>query len=431
MRAPLARLAVAGVLAGALQACGGASSSGTDGAADAPRDLRMDLGGQDVAVDVPAAVDQRADLAADVPNVVDAPVDTGALDVRADTGGPVDSGSCVTQTIVLGRGGTTSSCSFKVSSSIAHDRVNLSIGGRLCQQGSNNCTSRGGWFWFGDDVALCDATCIAWENSGANLVLEVGCASESCFVACSQLGGACGDGVHGCCAGWRCSGAACAACARGGQTCATTAECCSGTCTNGACVDGIGGTCVSQAGCSKGECRDGRCQCAADQILCNSGCVSYLDPNNCRGCGNVCATGTGRVCTANGCVCDPQSALPDECNGTCVNRSNDRTHCGLCFNTCPKLEQVCNNGVCGCPGGQTDCNGSCVDTRTSQVHCGLCNRSCPPSTEVCSAGTCACAPGFTRCPSGSCVNLQTDRFNCSACGTACNGNKTCNSGSCS
>jgi hypothetical protein len=229
----------------------------------------------------------------------------------------------------------------------------------------------------------------------------------------------------------RCSGGACAACARGGQTCATTAECCSGTCTNGACVDGIGGTCVSQAGCSKGECRDGRCQCTVDQILCNSGCVSYLDPNNCRGCGNVCATGTGRVCTANGCVCDPQSALPDECNGTCVNKSNDRTNCGLCFNTCPKLEQVCNNGVCGCPGGQTDCNGGCVDTRTSQVHCGMCNRSCPPSTEVCNAGTCACAPGFTRCPSGSCVNLQTDRFNCSACGTACNGNKTCTNGSCS
>ena len=198
----------------------------------------------------------------------------------------------------------------------------------------------------------------------------MGCASESCFVACRQGGGLCGDGVNSCCAGWRCTGGTCAACAHGGQSCTTTAECCSGTCQNGACVGGLGGVCVSQAGCSQGECRDGRCQCAVDQILCNSGCVSYTDPNNCRGCGNVCATGTGRVCTVNGCVCDPQSAFPDECNGACVNKSNDRTNCGFCFKTCPKLDQVCNNGVCGCPGGLTDCNGSCVDTRTSQSHCG-------------------------------------------------------------
>jgi hypothetical protein len=318
-----------------------------------------------------------------------------------------------------------------VSASIPRDRVNLSIGGRLCQQGSNNCTSRGGWFWFGDDVALCDATCIAWENSGANLILEVGCPSESCFVACHQGGGTCGDGINSCCAGWRCTSGTCATCGRGGQTCATTADCCTGgTCQGGTCVNDLGGTCVSQAGCSRGECRDGFCQCAVDQILCNSGCVSYTDPNNCRGCGNVCPTGTGRVCTVNGCVCDPQSALPDECNGVCVNKSNDRTNCGLCFNTCPKLEQVCNAGVCGCPAGQTDCNGSCVDTRTNQSHCGMCNRGCPINTEVCSAGACACAAGFTRCPTGNCVNLLTDKFNCSMCGSACPGNRTCNNGSC-
>ena len=50
-----------------------------------------------------------------------------------------------------------------------------------------------GWFWFGDEVALCDATCLAWEASRANLILEIGCPSESCFVACHQAGGPCGD----------------------------------------------------------------------------------------------------------------------------------------------------------------------------------------------------------------------------------------------
>jgi len=429
MRARLVGLAVAGVLAGWLHGCGGTSSR-TDGAVDA-LDTRAETGGPpdvpasdkpsggDAALDLPSGADQRVDQAAD--GVADAPSDTG----------PVDSGgSCTTQTIVLARGGTTSACSFKVSSSIPRDRVNLAFGGRLCQQGSNNCTSRGGWFWFGDEVALCDATCLAWEASGANLILEVGCASESCFVPCRQAGGSCGDGVNFCCAGWRCTGGTCADCTRGGQSCTTTTDCCSGTCKNGSCVDGLGGTCVSQAGCSQGECRDGRCQCAVDQILCNSGCVSYTDPNNCRGCGNVCATGTGRVCTAaNGCVCDPQSALPDECNGTCVNKSNDRTNCGFCFMNCPRLDQVCVNGACGCPVGLTDCNGSCYDTTSSQNHCGMCNRGCAPSTEVCSAGSCVCAPGLTRC-AGACVNLQTSKLNCSACGVACPGNKTCSNGAC-
>jgi hypothetical protein len=428
-----ARWAIVGIclLAPPLPGCGGAAPGATVDARDAAdrHDSNVADAPDDAGDDRPTGVDAPADVPADAPSGTDQRVDVAA-DAPADTG-PIDSGTCTTQTMVLARAGTTSSCSFKVSASIAHDRVNLSIGGRLCQQGSNNCTARGGWFWFGDEVALCDDTCVAWEASGANLVLEVGCPSESCFVACSQqVGAACGDGVHSCCAGLRCTGGSCAACVHGGKSCATTAECCSGACTNGVCVDGIGGVCDSQAGCSKGECREGRCQCAVDQILCNSGCVSYLDPSNCRGCGNVCATGTGRVCTANGCVCDPQSAFPDECNGTCVNKSNDRTNCGLCFNTCPKLEQVCTNGVCGCPSGQTDCNGSCTDTRTSQTHCGMCNRSCPPSTEMCSAGSCVCAPGFTRCPSGACVNLQTDKFNCGTCGNACPGNKTCNAGSC-
>jgi hypothetical protein len=435
MSVRLGPLAIVGVLAGLFSGCGGSGSPGTDGAADALKADADAAGAPDgPGDDRPASSDAPVDGPADVP------VDSGSADHRVDQGGgdapsdatPIDSGgSCTTQTVILGRGGTTSACSFKVSSTIPRDRVNLGIGGRLCQQGSNNCTSRGGWFWFGDDVALCDATCIAWEESGANLILEVGCPSESCFVPCRQEGGPCGDGINSCCAGWRCTAGTCATCVRGGQACTTTGECCSGsTCQNGMCVGGLGGTCVSQAGCSQGQCRDGRCQCAGDQILCNSGCVSYLDPNNCRGCGNVCATGTGRVCTANGCVCDPQSAFPDECNGVCVNKSNDRTNCGACFLNCPKLEQVCNDGVCGCPGGMTECNGTCVDTRNNQSHCGMCNRGCPVNAEVCSASACACAPGFTRCPAGNCVNLQTDKFNCSACGMSCPGNRTCNNGAC-
>jgi len=430
MHARLARLALTGVL---LHGCNSAAP-GSDGgvarpevepAADGPGDA------PGPGPDGTAPADQAV-AAPEAPAGADAPVAdraAGGADAAVDVMAPLDSApSCTTQRIILGRGGTTSSCSFPVSGAIPRDRVNLVYGGhRLCQQGSNNCTPWGGWFWFGDEVALCDATCLSWEDSGANLVLEAGCPSESCFVPCHQQGGACGDGVNSCCVGWRCSAGACAACARGGDACTSSAECCAGTCQNGACIGGLGSACSSPAGCSQGECREGRCQCATDQILCNSGCVSFTDPGNCRGCGNVCAA--GRVCTADGCVCDPRSASPDECNGACVNKATDRTNCGFCFFTCPRLDQVCAAGRCGCPPGLTDCNGSCFDTATSQNHCGMCNRGCPAGVEVCTGGNCVCAPGLTRC-SGACVNLQTSKLNCGACGTACPGNKTCTGGAC-
>jgi hypothetical protein len=450
MRLRLAGLVMAGVLAGSA-GCNSASSR-TDAAI-----LTQDVGGRadderdalarewtsivDVAVEAPADTSERdapaadgpssVDLAGDQPAGADRPAadqasssaDGGAADATADS-----AAGCATQMIVLARAGTTSSCSFKVPSSIPRDRVNLSYAGRrLCQQGSNNCTSRGGWFWFGDEVALCDATCLSWEDTGANLVLEAGCPSESCFVACRQEGGPCGDGVNSCCVGWRCSAGSCVACTRGGQACTATAECCAGTCQNGTCVGPLGSACVSQTGCAQGECRDGRCQCTVDQISCNTGCVSYTDPNNCRGCGNVCPA--GRVCTVDGCVCDPKNGLPDDCNGQCVNRSNDRNNCGFCSFVCPRLDQVCAAGKCGCPTGQTDCNGSCVDTTTSPSHCGMCNHACVPGAEACSGGTCVCAPGMTRC-SGTCVNLLTSKLNCGTCGNACPGNKTCTNGSC-
>src|SRR6476469_3106170 len=115
MRARLADLAVA--------------RADTGGASDAPGSDAPS--GGDVALDVPSGIDVRADQAADA---VDAPVDATA---------PIDSGAtCTTQTVVLGRGGTTSSCSFTISTSIPRDQVNLNLGGgRLCRQGSNNCTS--------------------------------------------------------------------------------------------------------------------------------------------------------------------------------------------------------------------------------------------------------------------------------------------------
>src|SRR5436190_23636615 len=128
MRRRLAPLSVASVLAGVLHGCGGASPgkdgavnvgdarAETRGAADVAGDDRPSSG--DVPQEAPSSLDQRADQE----------VDRG--DALIDTG-PVEAASiCTTQTVILGRGGTTSSCSFKVSSSIPRDRVNLTFGGR-------------------------------------------------------------------------------------------------------------------------------------------------------------------------------------------------------------------------------------------------------------------------------------------------------------
>ena len=125
MRARLFGLAVAGALLAPLHGCGGGSAAhdGATDARDTAGDRKPDAAGDDrpSSVDAPTdvSIDQQVDQAADRPSTSDA-----APDLPADTGGPVDSGTgCVTQLILLARGGTTSACSFKVSSSIPHDRV--------------------------------------------------------------------------------------------------------------------------------------------------------------------------------------------------------------------------------------------------------------------------------------------------------------------
>ena len=418
------------LLVTATPGCGDDASA--DGVAGHSNDAGLDARADGAKADAPP--DTSADTAppqdaSDATNP-DAPADQLVTDGMND--GPVgDQGtpeaSCQTDLILLALPGTTSACSFPVPASVDHDLVNVLMGGRLCEQGSHNCNPMGGWFWIGDEVALCDDTCLAWENSGAKLYLEVGCASESCYVPCSDLGGVCGNGINYCCVGTQCENGTCSTCTKGGEICGATSDCCSGSCEGGVCVGGLGGACISNAGCSMGTCQNNVCKCAPGEISCNAGCVSYTDPMNCRGCGNVCQP--DRICTVDGCVCDPLTGFPDECAGVCVNKSNDRTNCGACSYVCPKLEQVCIDSLCGCPSGMTECNGNCVDTNTSQSHCGGCNQGCSIGNEVCSGGTCECALGYTFC-TDHCVNLLTDKYNCATCGHACVGNKTCNNGTC-
>ena len=130
MRARFAHLVVAGVLTASVHGCNSASSS-SDGAVDGLRrdaeaGVERDGPGQDrlhagdLFLDAPTGADQL---------VVDQA--GGGVDAVLDVAAPIDSApTCATQTVVLGRPGTTSSCSFKVSSAIPRDRVNVLFGGR-------------------------------------------------------------------------------------------------------------------------------------------------------------------------------------------------------------------------------------------------------------------------------------------------------------
>jgi hypothetical protein len=79
-------------------------------------------------------------------------------------------------------------CSFAIPPELADGDINLvlEVGGSrqtLCWLASSQgCDQGGGWWYSGDEVALCDTTCTAVvETEGARLFLWAGCPNETCF----------------------------------------------------------------------------------------------------------------------------------------------------------------------------------------------------------------------------------------------------------
>jgi hypothetical protein len=64
----------------------------------------------------------------------------------------------------------------------------------------------------------------------------------------------------------------------------------------------------------------------------------------------------------------------------------DEANCGMCDNACP-TDQVCTEGECVCPEGQSLCDGACIDTLTDNANCGECGTTCGLG-EGCSMGEC-------------------------------------------
>ncbi len=109
-----------------------------------------------------------------------------------------------------------------------------------------------------------------------------------------------------------------------------------------------------------------------------------------------------------------------DCNGVCVNESNDPSHCGSCSKVCPGPDAgmgiaICSSSTCalGCEsdaGTSLLCGSQCVNP-VNINHCGTCSNVCPPPTAN---GTANCVAGSTG---PSCTFACTNGYH--PCGATC------------
>ena len=159
-------------------------------------------------------------------------------------------------------------------------------------------------------------------------------------------------------------------------------------------------------------------QCPPGLVDCNGTCVNLSNDNqNCGSCGFVCSSGTW--CINGSCSINCGVGLTN-CGGSCKNLLNDAQNCGGCGVICPP-GYICSSGACvlACPPGLANCGGSCVLLNLDVNNCGSCGNVCPPGTW-CINGICTvnCNAGLTDC-SGTCINTMSDVTNCGACGVVC------------
>jgi len=190
------------------------------------------------------------------------------------------------------------------------------------------------------------------------------------------------------------------------------------------------------------------CPCESPKVCYSGGCVDlFTDPNNCGAVGNYCS-GTctnGQcvdACAAIGAPCQANQTCCDVGGGvfSCRTTSTDMQNCGSCGRACSSTgANACLNGQCACgsgaecTGGRTCCSNSCKDTTNDVYNCGSCGNACGVGL-TCSGGQCMC--GSTACGFGEsccgnyCANLTSDTTNCGECGNNCGTGNGCSGGDC-
>src|SRR5438477_169257 len=91
----------------------------------------------------------------------------------------------------------------------------------------------------------------------------------------------------------------------------------------------------------------------------------------------------------------------------------------LVLNACGAVSVVAADAPApSCPSGRTWCNGSCVNRQDDRTNCGACGVTCPTG-RACMAGKCQACSGDEVVCANQCVKLDEDRDNCGGCGQAC------------
>ena len=181
---------------------------------------------------------------------------------------------------------------------------------------------------------------------------------------------------------------------------------------------------AADASCGEGRhCGEAACECDdTSRTLCGgmfgepSVCVdTRSDPENCGGCGELCADDA--TCVEGACRCDDPSLTA--CEGRCVDTRVDGSACGGCGNWCTVLEETCVDSACVACGqlGEACCRlrgedpGYCsagVCAGEQCVACGgtgqpCCTRgaACGATDDTCTGGVCttrACAEPWSPLP---------------------------------
>lgn len=185
-------------------------------------------------------------------------------------------------------------------------------------------------------------------------------------------------------------------------------------------------------------------ECAPGYVECDGACVDISqDPGHCGACGRVCASG---ICTNGSCTGETagdastdgngtvdatllDAADADGSNGGDTSTGNDATSGD---GSSDGSNDGSNDGSASNDGALDD---GCVPPFNTPARCGSCSTTCAPADQ-CSqvdAGVFQCQPFCTgsqvNCQ-GVCVDVQTDPDNCGQCGKFCASN-LCIAGVCS